>query len=161
LATTSRSLSHPVGFELHHQRQRLLGEVLHVVGPVEEGRRVGLGAGCLEAPVELAPRHVLRLVEHEMLEQVSDARASLALVPGADTEPGLVADHRCLTIYRHQQFQAVVQLETLYRHPRPERMGGPVMDPVRDRYVVHDDKLITRVVAAAKWPRCCRAPGAG
>ncbi len=72
--------SHPFALELHREREAIGRERLVIVGPVDPGRGVRLGAVLLEEPVELAGLDALALVEHQVLEEVGEPGLPWALV---------------------------------------------------------------------------------
>ena len=99
---------HPLGLERRRgPAAPAPAATVAVVGPVDPGRGVGLAADRLEQAVELAGAEVLGLVEHEVLEEVRDAGAAVALVARADAEPGLEGDDRRGVVGQEQHQEAV------------------------------------------------------
>jgi hypothetical protein len=70
LRLTQDEARHAFAFERDREAEAVLGEGLVVVGPVEPGGGVGLGAALFELAIELAGLETFGLVEHEVLEQV-------------------------------------------------------------------------------------------
>ena len=147
---------HAVGLQPDHQLQRVAGQLHHVVGPVEVGGSVALGAGVLEHSIELAEREALGLAEHQVLEQMRDAGFAQPLVPGADVEPGLVANDRCAVVDEHEQPEPVVEPESLDRHVGAEAMAADVL--VAGAHA--DESLVIHAPCAsgARCPRGALAP---
>ncbi len=116
---------HPLGLQAHHEGELVGRDVLVVVGPVVPGGGVGLGAGALEELVEAARGEVLRLVEHQVFEEVGDARLALPLVPRPHAEPRVVRHHGGARVDHDQHPQPVAEGEPL-DHAAAEGEGALV-----------------------------------
>ena len=102
---------HAIRFQLHHAAQMLLGNALIV------GRRIVRGR-CVVAPAEPGDdaRKLSRLdlagrLEHEVLEEMGDARGSPRIVRSAGAVPHHVGDDRHPMIGDHHDIHAVGELE--------------------------------------------------
>ena len=74
-------IAHAIGLEPQRELELVGGHGLEVVGAIEVGRAVQIaGAGALEQLEVLIGRHVLRALEHHVLEEVREAGASRLLV---------------------------------------------------------------------------------
>jgi hypothetical protein len=92
LVVVEDEVAHAVGLHADDHVEVLAAEGLVVVGAVEPGGGVVLGAGALEDAVDdlaVGLVVVLRALEHEVLEQVGGAGGAGDLVAGADA----VGDH--------------------------------------------------------------------
>ena len=85
---------HAVGLHLHHGSEPLLGDALVVGGDVLAGEGVVLAAEPRDDLGELADRDLVGRLEHQVLEEVGDARYALGLVGGADLVPDHVGHDR-------------------------------------------------------------------
>ena len=80
-------VGHAIRLEEERQLQRVRRHVDDVVGAVVGRRAVVVAAGRLEQRVELAFLHVLRALEHQVLEEVREAGAAGPLVGRAHVIP--------------------------------------------------------------------------
>ena len=104
-------MRHAVGLHLHQRRQLLLGDALVVGGDVLAGEGVVLAAELGDDLREVADGDLVGRLEHQVLEEVSDAGDALGLVGGADLVPDHVGDDRSAVIGNHHDVHAVRQLE--------------------------------------------------
>ena len=100
-------IGHAVGLERHH-----LGEVLFR-DALEEGRVVVRGEGVFVAAdrrhtaAELVARMGRRALEHQVLEEVRNARLTRRLVGRPDLVPHHVRDNGCPVVRDHRDLHAV------------------------------------------------------
>src|SRR5262249_47593703 len=113
-------LLHPLGLEPGDELKAILRDGDVVLRPVEPRRGVALGTRLLELAIELTRGQVLRLVEHQVLEQVGEARFADPLVTRAHAIPGVIRDYRRRVILAHEDAQAVSQPEAFDGERRPE-----------------------------------------
>jgi len=83
---------HPVRLEPQGQVEHAGGDCLEVVRAVEPGGGVARAAGGLDAVEVLAAGHVFGALEHDVFEQVGEARAPGGLVARADVVPEVDGD---------------------------------------------------------------------
>ena len=100
---------HPVGLEPQGEVELVRRQGLEVVGPVEPGRAVHRAAGRLDEGDVLGLGDVARALEHDVLEQVGEARLARDLVLRADVVPEVDRDDRCEVILGDDDAQAVVE----------------------------------------------------
>ena len=113
LADGADEMPHAVGFEPERQVERRGGHVDEIVGAIRVGGAVQVGgAGPLERCLELLVV-VLAAVEHQVLEEVSEAGPARHLVLRADVVPDVHGDDRRLVVLVHQQGEAVREDEAL------------------------------------------------
>jgi len=82
---------HAIGLELHDERQAVDGDGLVIGGVVLAGEGVVAAAILRHQPRELTGRHVRGAAEHEMLQEMRDAR--LAARSHSAPPPTLVPHH--------------------------------------------------------------------
>ena len=109
-------IRHPVGLMGHHQPQPVGRDGLEIGGVVPRGERVLGPAIGGDQPRERAIRHCLGPLEHQMFEEMRDARLARRLVGRTNPVPDHVGDRRGGVILDHHDIEPVV-----------ERQGG---DPV-------------------------------
>ena len=103
-------IAHAIGLEPQRQLQLVRRHRLEVVRAIEVGRAVEAGgAGALEQLEMRVARHVLRALEHHVLEQVREARAARRLVRRPDVIPEVDAHERQPTIFGQDHLEAVRQ----------------------------------------------------
>jgi hypothetical protein len=130
--------------EMVRRHHRLVG------GDVLAGEGVVLAADVLGEAVELLALHVLRALEHDVLEEMREARLAFGVVGAADVVPDLDADRRAGVALDRKQGEAVVELALAVddarhlqrlgrgrgggaRRARAERAGGEAGREERDR----------------------------
>jgi hypothetical protein len=106
-----RQAGHAVGFERHDGAQVLLGDTLKVSGVVVAGEGVLLAADLGDELRERALRMRLGSLEHEMLEEMGDARLARRIVGGTVAIPDHVRHHRRAPIGDHDDVEAVGKRE--------------------------------------------------
>ena len=106
-----RQAGHAVGLELHQFGEVLLGDALEIGGVVVAGEGVLLAADLGDAPGELALRVGLGALEHQVFEEMGDARLALRVVGRAVAVPDHVGDHRRPAVGNDDDGQAVVEPE--------------------------------------------------
>ena len=99
--------AHPVGLQPERQLQVVRRHRLEVVGAVEPGAGVQRAAGALHQLEVPVLGHVLRALEHHVLEEVGEAGPAGLLVPGADAVPQVHRDHRNRRVLREDDLEAV------------------------------------------------------
>ena len=121
-------VSHAVRLEPERELELIRRNGLVVVGAIVIGRPVQVArAGGLEHAKVRVRRHVLRALEHHVLEQVCKPGPARLLVGRADVIPEIDADHREPTILAEDHFEPVRQLVFLDRHAgNVIRCGGAV-----------------------------------
>jgi hypothetical protein len=100
---------HPVGLEPEGQLELMRRERLVVVRPVEPGRAVHGPAGGLHERDVLGLGDVAGALEHDVLEEVGEARLALDLVLRADVVPEVDPDDGREVILGDDDPQAVVE----------------------------------------------------
>ena len=133
LSVAEDEAAHSLALELHRQGQAIGREGLIIIGPVDPRRRVRLCAVLLQHSIELAGLERLRLVEHQVLEQVREPGLSRALVARADGVPGEVAHHRSGRVFEKEKREPVP--EPVAKDRRGARPGtkevGAIERPMR------------------------------
>jgi hypothetical protein len=115
---------HAVGFEPEHERERIGRSPLEIVGAVVVGGAVVARPGSLEPRIERGVRRVLRAHEHDVLEEVREARATLLLVAGPDMVPDVGGDRGDGVVLVHDQRQAVRQRVDGVGHAEARRLSA-------------------------------------
>jgi hypothetical protein len=115
LFVAKHQLRHPLGFELHREGDAIGGEALVIVRPVEPRAGVRLGAVLFEGAIELARLQPLGLVEHQVLEEVGEARLPRLLVARADLVPGEVAGDGRAAVDEEEDGEAIAEAIALHR----------------------------------------------
>ena len=106
-------VAHPVGFHAHHQVEPVGGDALEIGGVIGRGEGVVVAAVLRDDPAELAVRQLVGRLEHQMLEEMRDARLPRRLVGRSDPVPDHVGDHRRTAVLDHHPHQPVVEGEAL------------------------------------------------
>jgi hypothetical protein len=104
---------HPVGVEVEREFEAVGRGVGRVVRPVARGRAVGAAAGFFEPRVDGALRDVARALEHEVLEQVGEARPPRLLAPAPNVVPRVDGDDRNGGVAVEDHVEPVVEPEPL------------------------------------------------
>lgn len=116
---------HAIALEEEHRLERGRRNGLVIVGPVERGRGVAIGAPrALERREERVAGRVQRALEHQVLGEVRQPAPALWLVAYADA---IGDEHRHLAPPRHRiehDLEAVLQLEPLGIQGKSARPGG-------------------------------------
>ncbi len=102
---------HAVGFHGHDGLEPVLRDALEVAGHVVTGERVVLAAEARDDLGELAGGDLVRRLEHQVLEKVSDARHARGLIGRADAVPHVVGDDRRAMVGDDDHLQSVGELE--------------------------------------------------
>ena len=116
--------AHAIRFEKQRQIERVRRQIDVVVGAIDGGRSVVVGAGGLEPGVERAFGHVRRAFEHHVLEQMREAGAADALVTRADVIPEVQRHHRHAGIAVQDHVEAVGQRELGVRNREGRALGA-------------------------------------
>ena len=106
---------HAVGFEPEREVEPIRRHRLPIVGPVFGGAAVVVAAGALDELPVLGFLHVRRPLEHHVLEQVREPRATGSLIAGADLVPDVHGDDRRRVVWGEDDAQAIRQRELLER----------------------------------------------
>jgi hypothetical protein len=109
-------VGHAVGFQLHRQLQPVFLHLLEIRRVVAAGERVLAPARSGDAPGKLARRHVLRALEHHVLEHVRHPGGAVEFVHRTGPVPYLRHHHRRTTVFLHDHPHAIVQRDV--GHPR-------------------------------------------
>ena len=120
----AEQMAHPVRFHPQRDVERGGRNVLEIVGAVVVGRAVLVGRTDALERLEVVVVEVFAAVEHQMLEQMREPRATGLLVLGADVIPDVHGDDGRLVVLVHQQRQAVLQYEPLIRDGNGRRRCG-------------------------------------
>ena len=106
-------MAHTIRFHPQREIQSGSGNRLIVIRSIRVGRAVHVGrADFLERPEKFVVV-VLRAVEHQVLEQMREARLARILILRADVVPDVGRDNRRLAIFVDDDAQAIVQCEFL------------------------------------------------
>ena len=102
---------HPVGLELHAGAQMLFGHLLEIGGEVGAGEGVLHSADFGDEFGELALGMGLRALEHQVLEEMGDARLARRIVGRAVTVPDHVGDDGGAMVGNDHDLEAVLKGE--------------------------------------------------
>ena len=102
---------HAIGFEFHQCAQMLARNALEIGGVIGPGERVLLPADGGDDLGEFAARILGRALEHQVFEEMRDARLALFFVRGADAIPDHVRDHRRAAVGDHDHLESVAEHE--------------------------------------------------
>ena len=105
--------AHAVGLEPEREVEPVRRHRLVVVGAVLGGAPVEAPAGPLEQRHVVALPHVLRALEHHVLEEVREAAASFDLTARADVIPDVDRHERCGVVLVDDYREPVAELERL------------------------------------------------
>ncbi len=114
---------HAVGLEPEAEGELARREHLEVVRAIFARRAVERAAVARHELEVLAARHVLRALEHHVLEQVREAGAAADLVAAADVVDDVHGDGRRRVVDEHHDAQAIVELLALHVEPQIRRGG--------------------------------------
>jgi hypothetical protein len=137
----------------HDQGQAVLRDHLEVGGEVVAGDGVVVAAVPGHDLRELAGGHLLRALEHQVLEEVRQAGLRLRAVGGADPVPEPVRHDRGPAVRHHDDLQPVVEREGLRVEQRRGDLEGPALVQAR-RGTGHHQRR-------SRQARLLTAPGAG
>ena len=115
--------AHAVGLERHHGAEVVAGDPLEIGGVVVAGEGVLLAAEPRDRLREGTDRVPLGPLEHQVLEEVGDARLAERIIGRAVAIPDHVGDDGSPVIGDHHHVEAVVEGEG--RHLRSARLGTP------------------------------------
>ena len=127
-----QEVRHAVGLERHHGAEVLAGDALEIGGVVVGGEGVLLAAEAGHDLRELAGRVLLRALEHQVLEEVGDARLAERIIRRAIAIPDHVGHDGHAVIGDHHHFEAVVERErghlgpAAFRSPERGRIGSQI-----------------------------------
>src|ERR1700689_1075813 len=100
---------HSLRFEPHGEPHAVRGKKLVIVRPVDPGCGVRLCATLLELAVEGSGAKILRLAEHQVLEEMREPGLSGALVSRTNVEPGVIRDDGRARVDQHEHYEPVVE----------------------------------------------------
>ena len=100
----------PLGLGPEQRLEMVRGHHRLVGGDVLAGRGVVLAAHVFGEAVELLALHVLRALEHHVLEEVREARLAFGIVGAADVVPDLDADRGAGVALDREHREAVAEL---------------------------------------------------
>src|SRR3954452_11307465 len=109
LAERIEQRRHPVGLEPEGELELVGGQRLEVVRPIQPGRSVHRAARGLDEGDVLRLRDVARTLEHDVLEQVGEARLARDLVLGPDVVPEVHRDDGSQVVLGDDDAQSVVE----------------------------------------------------
>ncbi len=127
LVDHAEQVAHPIRFHPERHVERRARHVLEVVRAIGIRRPVDLGCAHAIEDLEVLVVRVLAALEHQVLEQVREARLPGPLVLRTDVIPDVDGDDRGLVILVHDQRQSVVEHEALVRNrvrARARRVRG-------------------------------------
>ena len=172
-------VAHPIRLEPQRQLELVRGNGLEVVRAIEVGGAVDrAAAGALDQPEMRIAGHVLRALEHHVLEEVREPGASRLFVGRTDVIPEIHGDERQPVILRQDDLEPVRQRELLeferrrrrrfrrlrrFGSARAARQSRGCRNDHREKERLHDAVSITQppwVLSAGLRPGC-RVQGAG
>jgi len=109
LVDCAEQVPHPIRLEPERAVERALRNGLEVVRAIVVRRAVDAGRTHLRRLAEPVGVRVFAAVEHQVLEQMREARATRALVLRADVVPDVHTDDRRLVVLVHDHGQTVAQ----------------------------------------------------
>ena len=104
-------IGHPVGFDLHDEREPIPADLLVVGRIVATGDRIVLAAVPVHDVREFAGTERPRALEKKVLEEVGDPGLALRFVGRSHRIPHYVGDDWSTPIGDHRHLQAIVQSE--------------------------------------------------
>jgi hypothetical protein len=114
--------THPLGLGPQQRLRVVRGDDLPVDRHVVAGRGVVDAAHVLGQAIHHLRLHVLRRLEHEVLEEMREAAAALGVVLRPDLVPDLYGDGRAGAVGRRQHAQAVRERAVAELKPRQTRL---------------------------------------
>ena len=151
-------VGHPVGLEGHHGAEMLAGAALEISGVIVGGEGVLLPAQARHHLGELAGRVALGSLEHQVLEEMRDARLPDRVVCGTVAVPHHVGHDRHPVIRHDHHVEAVVESEG--GDLRPAALRAPerrlVGARIRGGQVVHGMATLTGEGRDARSDLHCR-----
>ena len=123
---------HAIGFEIHHEIELILGDALVVAGVIAGGEGIAVAAIDADQPVQFAGGIFGRALEHQMFEEMRDARLAHRLIGGAHLVIDHVGDDRGAMIGNDDDLHAV-----------GEREGGNILDDRFGRYLPSEGQAKT------------------
>ena len=147
---------HPVGLEFHAGLEVLLGDLLEIGGEIVAGEGVLLPADLGDEFGELALGMGLGALEHQMFEEMGDARLAERIVGRAVAVPDHVGDDRRAMVGDDHDLEAVLEGEMgdlrgggVNGHARSEKAGEARRDGPS---AAHRDDFATYRAPAGGWP---------
>ena len=110
-----QQVAHAVRFKAKAQFQARLLKSLEIGGVVVAGEGVFITTIGGDQAREFASGHRGRALEHQVFEQMRDARQAARLIAGADLVPDLRDHHRGAVILADQDFQTIIEGKDLDR----------------------------------------------
>ena len=100
-------IMHAVGFQLERQRELGFFQGLEIGGLIVIGKCVLAPARRRDLFGELARRHLLRTLEHHVLQHMRHPRGAVVLIHTAGLVPHLGNDHRGAMVFFYDHFEPV------------------------------------------------------
>ena len=144
-------VGHAVGLERHDQPEPLLGDLLVVAGVVLAGEGVFVAAVARDQAREFAVGIAWRALEHEMLEEMRDARLADRIVGRADAVPHHVHHDRRAMVRHDHDLHAVLEREGLGIEDRGARAGRCQQDQHERGEQPAERRRCHRVSSTAAW----------
>ena len=94
---------HPVGFQLHRQRQPAFLQLLKICGVVAACERVFAPARRGDTPGKFTAGNLFRPFEHHMLQHMGYAGSPVQLIHTSSLVPDLGDDHRGAVVFLDNQ----------------------------------------------------------
>ena len=124
LVDRAKQVAHAIGFHEQRSIQRGGRHVLEIIGAVGIGGAVLVGHADLLERREIFTRMVFRTLEHQVFEQVREARLALRFVLRTHVVPDVHRDNRRLAVRMHDHAQAIGQGELLVGDVHADRCLG-------------------------------------
>ena len=106
-------VAHPVGLEFHREFEMRAGDALEVGGVVGGGEGAVAAAARRDFAREFARPGARRAFEHQVFEEVREARFAGRVVGRADAVPDHVDHHRRPVVLQHDHLHPVVEGEAV------------------------------------------------
>ena len=152
---------HAVGLEEEEEVEKIRRARLEVVRAIRRRRRVVATATALHARVELARRHLLRPHEHQVLEEMREARPLRWLVLRSDVVPEVDRDERQSMVFVKDDRQTVVETRAREgnllrerRRGRGRREGGDERDRRQEWHAAPSSSLCFHAALVTGQKRC-------
>ena len=116
LADRAQEIAHAIALEPQRLFERARRHRLIIVGAVKPGRAIVARRAHRLQRHEIIIVAILRAVEHQMLEEMREARLARWLVLRADIVPDRERDHRRLAVGVDDDPEAIVERETVVRN---------------------------------------------
>ena len=98
---------HAVRFQLERQRELGFFQCLEIRSLIVVGKCVLAPARCCNLLGELARRHLLRTLEHHVLQHMRHTRGAVVLIHTAGLVPHLGNHHRGAMVFFYDHFEPI------------------------------------------------------